>query len=137
MVEDEHETAWTAPVEEVEDVLEPLIVHKWFATWDVKQQYVQYAYSLGGLDFVALIECENWNWNPFIKSKTNDHGICQLNYRYNKKFIKSDDFKDVYKQLDYCYAKYQVNPNLRYWPNRKINGQRCATYVLNRFVIDA
>ena len=88
MVEDEHETAWTAPVEEVEDVLEPLIVHKWFATWDVKQQYVQYAYSLGGLDFVALIECENWNWNPFIKSKTNDHGICQLNYRYNKNFIK-------------------------------------------------
>lgn len=113
---------------------EPVIIHKWYATGSVVQDYVNYAYSLGGDDFVKLIECENGRRDPYRISKTNDHGICQLNYRYNKKFINSDEFHDVYKQLDYCYEKYKVNPNLWYWPNRKIKWQKCSDYVSDRFI---
>lgn len=113
------------------------ITHSGFATGDDKQNYVQYAYNLWWLDFVALIECENWNWNPYIKSSTNDYWICQLNYYYNKKFINSEDYKDVYKQLDYCYNKYKYNPKLRYWPDRKINWKRCQDYVKDRFILES
>lgn len=111
------------------------IHHSWFRDDDEKQKYVQYAYSLWGIEFVKLIECENGNWNPFIQSATNDYGICQLNYRYNKKFIESEDYKDVYKQLDYCYNKFKYNPNLWYWPTRKIKWQLCKDYVSDRFTI--
>ena len=112
------------------------IVHNWYAEDSVVQDYVNYAYSLGGIDFVKLIECENGRRDPYRKSATNDHWICQLNYTYNKNFIKSDDFQDVYKQIDYCYQKYEINPNLRYWPNRKIQWQKCTDYVSDRFTIN-
>ena len=85
------------------------------------------------MDFVKLIECENGRRDPKRVSKTHDYWLCQLNYRYNKKFINSSDFSDPYKQLDYCYEKYKTNPKLRYWPDRKIEGQRCSDYVSDRF----
>lgn len=39
----------TGNVEHSEDVLDmlPVIVHKGFASGDLRQQYVQYAYSIG------------------------------------------------------------------------------------------
>lgn len=117
-----------------EEVSAPTIQHTWFSSGDRRQQAVQYAYDLGGIDFVALIECENGNWNPTAVSKTKDYGLCQLNYKYNKKFINSEDFKDAFKQLDYCYEKFKVNPKLWYWPNRKIKWQLCKDYVKDRFI---
>ena len=128
----ETETAGTAKV--TENTVS--IVHKWFQSDDERQKMVQYAYSLWWLDFVKLIECENGNRNPNAKSNTNDYWICQLNYAYNKKFINSEDYKDVYKQLDYCYNKYTYNPNLWYWPNRKIKGKLCKDYVTDRFILN-
>ena len=38
-----------------------------------------------------------WSW---------DYGICQLNSVYHWDFITSKDFKNPYKQLDYCIAVY-------------------------------
>lgn len=113
----------------------PTIQHVWFSSDDQRQAIVQYAYKLWWIDFVTMIECENWTWDSKRVSKTNDHWICQLNYRYNKEFINSDWFKDVYTQLEYCYEKWKINPKLWYWPTRKINGQLCKDYVLNRFII--
>ena len=135
MVEDEYETAWTAPVEEVEDVLEPLIVHKWFASGDLRQQYVQYAYKLGGMDFVTLLECENGNWSIWTKG---DHwhawGLCQLNDNYH---YVSPEYKKTWQvQIETCFDKWK-NGTPFYGPSRKVHGQRCSTYVLNRFVINA
>lgn len=118
-----------------EEVPTQTIQHTWFETGDRRQQAVQYAYDLWGIDFVVLIECENWNRNPNAVSKTRDYGLCQLNYKYNKNFINSEDFKDAFKQLDYCYEKFKVNPKLRYWPDRKIKGQKCKEYVKNRFIL--
>ena len=118
-----------------EQSYQKIIVHNWYASSSAIQNYVNYAYNVWGIDFVKLIECENGAWNPKKISKTQDHGLCQLNYKYNKKFINSADFSDPYKQLDYCYEKYKVNPKLRYWPNRKIKGKKCSDYVDDRFDI--
>ena len=115
---------------------EHTITHNWYASDSVVQDYVQYAYNKWGIDFVKLIECENGMRDPYRISATNDHWICQLNYRYNKDFIDSIDFQDVYKQIDYCYEKYRINPNLRYWPKRKIKWQKCTDFVNDRFTIN-
>lgn len=111
------------------------VEHKWYVSDSPVQSYVNYAYQLWGMDFVKLIECENGRRDPYRISKTNDHWLCQLHYKYNKKFIDSPDFQDPYKQLDYCYEKYKINPKLWYWPRRKIRGQKCTDYVNNRFYI--
>ena len=113
------------------------IQHVWYSSDDYRQAIVQRAYDLWWMDFVIMIECENGNWNPYAISKTNDHGVCQLNYRYNKKFIDSDEFKDVNKQLEYCYNKRKINPKLWYWPDRKIKWVKCSEYVLDRFIIQS
>jgi hypothetical protein len=124
-----------SPIELYKDNCIPDIIHLWYNTEDPRQLYVQYAYKLWGIDFVTLIECENGRRDPNRISKTQDYGLCQLHYSYNKKFINSEDFKDPYKQLDYCYEKYKINPKLWYGPNRKIKGQKCSSYVLDRFKI--
>lgn len=111
----------------------PHIQHMWYDPNDPRQEIVQRAYELGWLDFVTMIECENGRRDKDRVSATHDHWICQLNYKYNKKFINSDWFKDVYTQLEYCYEKRNINPNLWYWPNRKINGKFCKDYVKDRF----
>ena len=118
----------------VEQVSTYSIKHLGYSSDDNRQAIVQRAYDLWGLDFVIMIECESW-FNPNAVSKTHDYWICQLNYRYNKNFIDSDEFKDVNKQLDYCYSKRKINPKLWYWPDRKINWVKCSEYVLDRFVI--
>ena len=41
---------------------EPSIWHSGFLSGDYRQEIVQEAYQLGGLDFVSLIECENGQW---------------------------------------------------------------------------
>lgn len=38
------------------------IQHLGFSPDDYRQEIVQEAYQLGGLDFVSLIECENGQW---------------------------------------------------------------------------
>ena len=120
---------------QVQQEHQEFIVHNWYSSDSVIQDYANYAYDLWWIEFVKLIECENWRWDPNRVSKTHDHWLCQLHYSYNKKFIDSSDFKDPYKQLDYCYEKYKTNPKLRYWPNRKINGKKCSDYVSERFEV--
>lgn len=133
LLENNQEIEFQGQVQEQEQ--QEFIVHNWYASDSVIQDYANYAYDLWWIEFVKLIECENWRWDPNRVSKTYDHWLCQLHYSYNKKFIDSSDFKDPYKQLDYCYEKYKVNPKLRYWPNRKIKGKKCSDYVDDRFDI--
>ena len=112
------------------------LVHNWYSSESHIQEYVDYAYQKWWIEFVKLIECENGRRDPFRISATNDHWICQLNYRYNKNFINSPDFKDVYKQIDFCYEKYKINPKLWHWPNRKIKWKKCSDYVSDRFSVE-
>lgn len=116
-------------------VVNEILVHNWYDYGVTLQDYVNYAYHLWWIEFVKLIECENGRWDPKRISKTNDRGLCQLNYKFNRRFINSPDFADPYKQLDYCYEKYKINPKLWYWPNRKVGGKKCSDYVSDRFSI--
>jgi hypothetical protein len=42
--------------------------------------------------------------NTANRNGTYDKGLCQLNSAYHKPFIESEDFKDPYKQIDYCVS---------------------------------
>lgn len=110
------------------------IVHKWFEADDIRQKYVQYAYKLGGMDFVKMIECENGNWRlDAIGDGGHAFGLCQINTNYHK---LPDGYKDTWQvQVEYCYNKWSTWTRF-YWPSRKINGQRCSTYVESRFIIN-
>ena len=110
------------------------ITHKWFAADDLKQQMVQYAYELWGLDFVKMIECENWNWNiSAIWDSWKAFWLCQINTRYHK---LPEWFKENWRvQVEYCYNKWSTWTRF-YWPSRKIKGTSCANYVSSRFIIN-
>ena len=73
-----------------------------------QQAVINYAYARCGEECVLTWEGES-GWRKDIVSKANsngtrDHGYCQLNSQYHKPFINSEEFKDPYKQIDYCIS---------------------------------
>lgn len=59
-------------------------------------------------DILATWKQES-NFNPDALNDKNsngtfDSGACQLNSAYHSPFIASADFKDPYKQIDYCIS---------------------------------
>ena len=115
------------------------ITHKWFAENSYQQELIRYAYSIGWLDFVKLIECENGQWNPDRKVFDRvwyAYWLCQMNDRYHK--IPEEYWKDGkwnwYYQIDYCFAKWKSWTKF-YGISRKIKWQTCANYVSDRFTI--
>jgi hypothetical protein len=59
-------------------------------------------------DILATYQHEG-DWNPKALNTANsngtfDSGICQLNSAYHTPFIKSEEFNDPYKQIDYCLS---------------------------------
>lgn len=55
------------------ELIQPKIIHQWFVRDDFKQDLIEYAYNLGWIDFVTMIECENGQRNPERISKTDNH----------------------------------------------------------------
>ena len=92
---------------------------------------VQKAYEVGGFDLVILIECENWQWNPFaIWDSGHAYWLCQMNDRYHK--IPDEYWQDWGYQIELC------NEKLKWWtkfygPMRWVEWQRCKDYVVGRF----
>lgn len=94
------------------------ITKKGWPTNDPIQDIVNYAYKKGGKDFLLTLEGENglWKWDRRSgvvgSNGYYDYGICQLNGQWHAKFIFangynlkagfSENFKDPYKQIDYC-----------------------------------
>jgi hypothetical protein len=115
-----------------EEIL-PNIIHKWYESGDYRQEYVQYAYKLGWLDFVLLLECENGlrDLNA-IGDKWHAHWLCQMNDLYHN--IPKEYFNSRQYQIEYCYEKYKWWTKF-YGPSRIIRWQRCSSYVLDRFII--
>lgn len=126
-----HNTAWAT--DETCDLKPRDIVHKWFDYNDPRQDMVWYAYKLWWIEFVALIECEDWNRD--IKKKW-DHGyalgLCQLNKRWHKR--TEDYINRRQSQVEVCYWKWTHHTKFN-GPYRKINWMYCKDYVLDRFVI--
>lgn len=117
----------------VEQVSTETIHHSGFSSGDRRQLAVQKAYDLWWIEFVTMIECENWNRSPEARW---DHGhafgLCQMNDRYHK--IPEEYFNSREFQLEYCYEKWSGGTRF-YWPDRKVKGMKCEDYVLNRFII--
>jgi len=94
---------------------------------------VQYAYDVGWIDLVLLMECENGRRDTFAKW---DSGkaiwLCQMNTIYHK--LPDMYYKDWRFQVEYCAEKMKSWTPF-YWPSRIIKGQRCSSYVRDRFTI--
>ena len=114
------------------EVEEQRITHTGYSPDDDRQLMVQKAYELGWLDFVLMLECESW-FNPNARwDSWRAYGLCQLNNRWHK---VSDEYKNSWEvQIDTCYQKWSTHTRF-YGPNRRINGQLCKDYVLDRFII--
>ena len=111
------------------------LVHKWFKEDDIRQKMVAYAYKLWWLDFVKLIECENWNWSLTVKwDNWHAHWLCQMNDNFHKD-IPTQYKKDRVVAVEYCYKKWKWWTPF-YWPSRKMkNWHKCSEYVKDRFIL--
>ena len=108
------------------------IQHLGFSPTDYRQEIVQEAYQLGGLDFVSLIECENGQWLTWaVGDWGKAYGLCQLNTRRHKEPL-APEWKDWGKQLSICYSKRKWGTKF-YWPSRLIWGKRCSEVAKKRF----
>lgn len=102
---------------------------------DERQEMINYAFTLGWYDLVALIECENANRDPFRKAYWNEdsRGLCMINRRRHKDIVDSPTFWNDWRfQIDKC------SQLMKWWTafygrNRQINGMKCSEYVKNRF----
>lgn len=118
------------------------IYKKEYAADDVRQQYIQYAYDVWGWDLVALMECENATRNPFRQSdvykngrREPSYGFCMIDRDYHKSIIDNKLFREDWKrQIDTCNNLFKWWTKF-YGPSRYIKGQRCSSYVRDRFVI--
>lgn len=126
-------------IEQAEEKATQTITHKWFAEDSYQQELIRYAYSIGWLDFVKLIECENGQRNPDRKVRDRAgyaYWLCQMNEWHHK--IPEEYWKDGkwnwHYQIDYCFAKWKSWTKF-YWPSRIIKWKKCANYVSNRFII--
>lgn len=96
-----------------EELEEIKIYKKHFEKEDPRQDLINYAYKVGWKDFLLTLDGENWLWTTNRKSNIiwanwyYDFGICQLNKKYHKDFINSQEFQDPYKQVDYCFGVWQ------------------------------
>ena len=110
------------------------LIHKWFSEDSLTQKIVNYAYKLGGMDFVYVLECENWSYRLNSRGDNGHaHWICQMNDRYHKD-IPSDYTTNRVVAVEYCYKKWKSWVAF-YWPSRIIKGKKCYNYVSDRFTI--
>ena len=108
------------------------IQHLGFSPDDYRQEIVQEAYQLGGLEFVSLIECENGQWlTGAVGDYGKSHWLCMLNTRWHKEPL-SPSWNDRRNQISTCYQKWKSGTKF-YWPQRRIGGKRCSEVAKERF----
>ena len=111
------------------------LIHKWFKRDDPKQKMVAYAYKLWWMDFVKLIECENWNWNiKAVWDSGKAFWLCQMNTNYHK--LPTEYKTNWVVQVEYCYKKRKSWTKF-YWPSRIVKWVKCSTYVKDRFILES
>lgn len=110
---------------------------------DVRNDMIDYAYQIGGMDLVTLIECENSTWNMTLKAYWTEDSrwLCMFNRRWHSDIVWNPREKDAQWQWFSTDWKYQIDNCNRlmrsgtpfYWRNRIINWVKCSTIVLDRF----
>ncbi len=118
----------------VEESTTEQIQHLWYSSDDYRQAIVQRAYKLWWMDFVYMIECENWNWNiNAVWDNGKAFWLCQMNTNYHK---LPDEYKTNWVvQVEYCYNKWKQWVAF-YGPTRIVKGQKCYNYVKSRFTLE-
>lgn len=108
------------------------ITHKWYNLDDIRQDYVNYAYKLWWIDFVKMIECENWTRDI---TRRWDGGkaiwLCQIHTSFHS--LPSLYYTSRQTQVELCYNKRKQGTKF-YWPSRIIKWVKCSQYVENRFI---
>ena len=112
---------------------EPSIWHSGFLSGDYRQEIVQEAYQLGGLEFVSLIECENGQWlTGAVGDYGRSRGLCMLNTRRHKEPF-SPSWNDWHNQIAVCFERWKSGTKF-YGPQRLIRGNRCSEVAKKRFI---
>jgi len=77
---------------------------------DEQNKVVAYLWNkTQNIDLILTFYGESWLKASTIntnKNKTQDFGYCQLNSQYHNDYIKSNNFKIMSSQLDYCVEVY-------------------------------
>lgn len=118
------------------------ILKKEYDQNDERNQYIQYAYDLGWMDLVLLMECENSTRNMYRQSEVvknwrrePSYWFCMIDRDFHKNIVDDSRFRnDRKRQIDQCYKLWkQWTPF--YWPWRYISkvGMKCSDYVKDRF----
>ena len=105
---------------------------------DWRQAYVNYAYQVGGMELVTLIECENAQRDPHRKAYWNEDswGLCMMHRAWHREVVDNPLFRDDWKrQITQCNTKMKWWTKF-YWPERMIEGMNCSTYVKDRFYFE-
>jgi len=118
------------------------IMHTWFKKDSIVQEYIQYAYDIGWLDLVLLIECENWSRKLDKKSQVpweESYGLCQINKYFHPKIVNDVRFFTDYKrQIDQCYKlmKWWTAFYGRERTNKNTDRKKCSDFVKGRFIFE-
>jgi len=118
---------------------------KEYSETDERQEYIQYAYQLGGLDLVLLIECENSTRNMFRQSEVVKNGrrepsywFCMIDRDFHPKIVDDKRFwDDRRRQMEKCHELRKGGTKF-YWPWRYIAkaNKKCSDYVKDRFYFE-
>lgn len=110
------------------------VLHSGFSPDDYRQEIIAEAYQLGGLDFLALLECEN---GLRTIDRTGDqgqsHGLCQLNQRWHREVYDGRRSSREF-QLSVCFQKRKTGTKF-YGPQRLIWGKSCSEVAKKRFMV--
>jgi len=116
---------------------QPTIIYKnGWSREDPRQELVQEAFDLGGMDHVILLECEN-NWWEYKTKGDWWHAVwlCQINNRFHN--IPQQYYTDPHFQVQYCYKLRQWWTKF-YWPQRpksKTDTEKCWSFSKKYFTI--
>jgi len=112
--------------------IQPILIHKWFATGAIQQEYLNYAYKIWWENLVYLIMCENGWLDLDLQSRVVKNGkreesfwLCQISKHYYQDIVNNKRFfTDWKRQLDQCW-NIRKNWWLFYGPTRKIQWKPC------------
>ena len=127
---------WPTTITEVQ-IIQPPIEQKMYKTYrednDPRQDYINYAYQIWGMEHVILLECEREGWDPQIEWDWWDAAwLCQMNSRFHT--IPAEYYSDPFFQIQYCFDKRQWWTKF-YWPERDMSWEPCYLAVQKHFIL--
>lgn len=125
-------------MEKAEEIAKSKFYKKERAKDDYRQEFVDYAYSIGWYDLVALVECENATRDNFRKAywKEDSWWFCMINRKYHKDIVDTKEFREDWRrQMNKCNELMRWWTKF-YWPSRIIKWQKCSEYVKDRFTLE-